>query len=67
VVVSTVRTILPKEDKAGTSPAEAPMAQALVAPLGTKALDDTPADGDSDLLTFDTAESDIICQMCSQL
>jgi hypothetical protein len=62
-----VCTTLPKEDKVGTSSAKVPMAQALVAQLGSKALDGTLANDDPDLLTFSVAESKIICRMSSRL
>jgi hypothetical protein len=39
--VSRARTIPPREDKAGTSSMEAPMAQALAARSRSKASDDT--------------------------
>jgi hypothetical protein len=67
VVVSTDRTTLPKEDKVGISSAEAPTAQALVARLGSKALDDTLIDDDPNLLTFGTVKSEIVCRMSSRL
>jgi hypothetical protein len=61
------RTILPKEDKAGTSSVEAPTAQALAARPGSKALDDTLAGDDLNLLNFNIAEFRIVCQMSSRL
>jgi hypothetical protein len=61
------RTIPPKEDKMGTSSAEAPMAHALVGQSGSKASDDTLADDDPDILNFDMAETEIVCRMSSQL
>jgi hypothetical protein len=67
VAMSVVHTTPPKDDKAGASSAEAPMAQALVAQPGSMALNDTLADYDRDLLNFGTAESEIICQMSSRL
>jgi hypothetical protein len=45
MAVPIVHTTLPKEDKAGTSSVKAPMAQALVARLESKALDDSLAEG----------------------
>jgi hypothetical protein len=56
-----VCTTLPKVDKAGTSSAEVPTAQALVAQLGSKASDDDLVDDDPSLMNFTTAESKIIC------
>jgi hypothetical protein len=56
-----VRTTLPKVDKAGTSSAEVPTAQALVAQLGSKASDDDLVDDDPSLMNFTTVESKIIC------
>jgi hypothetical protein len=53
------------EDKVDTSSVEAPMAQALVARPRSKAPDDTLADDDPDLLTFDALESNTVCQMSS--
>jgi hypothetical protein len=44
-----------------TSSAEAPMAQALVARLGSKAPDNNPIDNDPDLLNFTMVESRIAC------
>jgi hypothetical protein len=41
-------------DKVDTSSVEALTAQALVARLGNKALNDNPTDDDSDLLNFTT-------------
>jgi hypothetical protein len=67
VAVSMVRTTAPKEDKVGTSLTEAPTAQALVARQGSKVLDDTLVDDDPDLLNFDAAECEIVCQMSSRL
>jgi hypothetical protein len=66
-VVFTVCTTPPKEDKAATSSAEAPTAQALVAQLRSKVLDDSLADDNPDLLNFCMAESEIVCRMSSQL
>jgi hypothetical protein len=62
-----VRTTPPKKDKVGTSSAEAPMAQALVARPGSKVSYDTLADDDLELLNFGVAESEIICWMSSRL
>jgi hypothetical protein len=56
-----VCTTLPNVDKAGTSSAEVPTAQALVAQLGSKASDDDLVDDDPSLMNFTTAESKIIC------
>jgi hypothetical protein len=56
-------TTLPKEDKAGTSSAEAPMAQALVAQSGSKMPNDAPVDDDSKLLNFVAAVYWIGCRM----
>jgi hypothetical protein len=67
VVVSTDHTTTPKEDKVGTSSVEVPTAQALVARLGSKALDDTLIDDDPDLLTSGAVESKIIYRMSSRL
>jgi hypothetical protein len=63
VVVSVARTTLPKEDKVGTSSADAPMSQALVAQSRSKTPDDAPIDDDFELLNFVTAVSWIGCQM----
>jgi hypothetical protein len=60
-------TTPPKKDKVDTSSAEGPMAQALVAWLGSKALDDNLVNDDPDLLNFCTTESKIICWMSPQL
>jgi hypothetical protein len=62
-----LHTTLPKVDKMGTSSAEVPTAQALVARPGSKAVDGNPADNDTDHLNFTTAEFEIICQTCSRL
>jgi hypothetical protein len=62
-----VRTTLPKEDKVGTSSADAPMAQALVARPQSKASNDNLTDDDPDLLNFNMAKSKIICRMSSWL
>jgi hypothetical protein len=43
------------------------MAQALVSRLGSKAPDDTLVGDDLDLLTFNVAESEIVCRMSSRL
>jgi hypothetical protein len=61
------RTTPPKEDKADTSSAEAPMAQALVAQPGGKALDDNLSDDDPSLLNFVVVRSEITCWMSSRL
>jgi hypothetical protein len=61
------QTTPPKEDKVDTSLAEVPTTQALVAQPGSSALDDNLANNDPDPLTFIAAESEIICQMSSQL
>jgi hypothetical protein len=50
--VSRARTIPPREDKAGTSSMEAPMAQALAARSRSKASDDTLADDNCNALIF---------------
>jgi hypothetical protein len=52
-----VPTTLPKEDKAGTSSVEAPMAQTFITRLGSKAPDDTLVDDDPNLQNFVTAVS----------
>jgi hypothetical protein len=57
VVELTVGTTPPKEDKVDTSSVEAPMAQALVARLGSKAPDDNLRDDELDLLNFTMVES----------
>jgi hypothetical protein len=67
MVVSMVRTTLPKKDKVGTLSVKAPTAQTLVARLGSKAPDDNLADDDPDLLNFDMAESEIACRTSSRL
>jgi hypothetical protein len=67
VVVAMIRTTLPKEEKLGTSSAEAPTAKAMVVRPGSKALDDNLANDNPDLLNFDAAESKIICWMISRL
>jgi hypothetical protein len=67
VAVPMVRTTPPKEDKVDTSSAEAPIAQTLVAQLGSKAPDDNLVDDDPDLLKFDVVESETICWMNSWL
>jgi hypothetical protein len=53
--------------KVDTSSVEAPMVRALVAQQVSKASDDNLGDDDPDLLCFSMAESEIICQMSSQL
>jgi hypothetical protein len=58
-----VHTTLPKVDKAGISSVEVPMAQALVARLGSKAPDDNLADDDLDLLNFVMVKFEIIYWM----
>jgi hypothetical protein len=55
-------TTPPKVDKADTSSAEAPTAQALVAQSGSKALYDAPIDDDPNLLNFVAAVSWIGCR-----
>jgi hypothetical protein len=60
-------TIPLKEDKVGTSSAEAPTTQALATRSGSRAPNDTLADDNLDLLNFDVAESEIVCRMSSQL
>jgi hypothetical protein len=62
-----VRTTLPKEDKVGTSPTEAPTAQPLMDRLESKTLDDNLDDDDPDLHNFNVVESKIICRMSSWL
>jgi hypothetical protein len=62
-----VCTTLAKVNKAGTSSAEVPMVQALVARPGSKTLDDNLADDDSDLLNFATMEFEIVWRMSSRL
>jgi hypothetical protein len=62
-----VHTTLPKVDKAGTSSAEVPMAQALVARLRSKTPDDNPANDDPGLLNSTAVESEIICRTSSWL
>jgi hypothetical protein len=54
-------TTPPKVDKADTSSTEDPMAQALVARSGSKALNDAPIDDNFDLLNFAAAVSWIGC------
>jgi hypothetical protein len=66
-VAFMVRTTPFKEDKVGTSSAEAPTAQALVARPRSKVPNDDLADDDPDLLNFDVAESEIVCQTSSRL
>jgi hypothetical protein len=60
MVVSMVHTTPPKEDKVGTSSAEAPTAQAMVARPKSKTSDDSLADNDPDLLNFAAVEPEII-------
>jgi hypothetical protein len=60
------RTTLPKVDNVGTSSAEVPTAQALVARLRSKALDDNLTDDDPSLLNFTVVESKIVCRTSSQ-
>jgi hypothetical protein len=57
------RTTPHKVDKADTSSVKAPMAQALVARSGSKALDDALVDDDPDFLNFVMAVSWIGCWM----
>jgi cobalamin biosynthesis protein CobD/CbiB len=52
-----IHTTLPKVDKVNTSSPEAPMTQALVVRLGSKASYGTLADDDPDLLNSTTVES----------
>jgi hypothetical protein len=66
-VLTKVHTTMPKVDKVDTSSTEAPMAQALVARLGSKAPDDNPIDDDSILLNFTVVESWTACRMISRL
>jgi hypothetical protein len=61
------RTTPPREDKAGTSSAEVPMAQALVARPESKALNDNLGDDDPDLLNFAAVGSEIFCWTSSRL
>jgi hypothetical protein len=56
-----VHTTPPKEDKADTSLSEVPTAQALVAQLRTKALDDNLVDDDPYLLNFTMVGFEIVC------
>jgi hypothetical protein len=63
VVEPMVHTTLPKVDKAGISSVEIPMAQALVARLGSKAPDDNLADDDLDLLNFVIVKFEIVYWM----
>jgi hypothetical protein len=55
------RTTPTKVDKADTSSAEGPMAQALVARLRSKASNDAPVDNDPDLLNFVAVVSWVGC------
>jgi hypothetical protein len=57
------RTTLPKEDKAATSSAKAPMAHTLVAQSESKMLDDATIDDGSELLNFVATVSWIGCRM----
>jgi hypothetical protein len=66
-VEPTVCTTLPKVEKADTSPAEVPMAQALVTQLGSKSLDGNPTNDDPDLLNFTVVEFWIASRMSSRL
>jgi hypothetical protein len=61
VVGSKDHTTPPMEDKVDTSSLVAPIANALVARPGCKALDDTLADDDPVLLNFNVVESEIVC------
>jgi hypothetical protein len=65
MVVPMLHTTPHKEDKAGTSSAEAPMVWALVAWLGSKKLDDNLADNNLNLLNFNAMDSEIICRTSS--
>jgi hypothetical protein len=64
-VVPMAHTTLPKENKVGTSSAEAPTAQALVASLGNMAPDDNLGDGDPNLLNPVVVESETVCRLSS--
>jgi hypothetical protein len=59
------RTTPPKEDKVGTSSAEAPTAQALVARPESKALDDDLGGDAPDLLNVAVVGSKIACRTSS--
>jgi hypothetical protein len=61
------RTSPPKEDKVGTSSAEAPMAQALVARPKSEAPDDNLGGDAPDLLNAAVVVSGIACRMSSRL
>jgi hypothetical protein len=61
------RTTLPKEDKVGTSSAEAPTAQALVTRLESEALNDNLGGDAPVLLNVAIVGSEIACQTSSQL
>jgi hypothetical protein len=67
MVACMAHTTPPKEDKVDTLSVEAPMAQALVTRLRSKALNDNLADDDPNLLNFDATESEIVCRMSSRL
>jgi hypothetical protein len=55
-------TTPPKENKVGTSSAEVPTVQALVARLESKASNDNLGDDDPDLLNVATVRSEISCR-----
>jgi hypothetical protein len=57
---STDRTTLPKENKADTSSAEAPTAQALMTRSGSKASNDAPVDDNPDLINFTVTVSWVV-------
>jgi hypothetical protein len=65
VVEPMDRTTPPKEDKVGTSSAEAPTAQALVARPESKALDDDLGGDAPDLLNVAVVGSKIACRTSS--
>jgi hypothetical protein len=67
VAEPTVHTTLPMVDKAGTSSAEVPMAQTLVARPGSKVPHGNLVVDDPGLLNFTMAEFEIICRMSSRL
>jgi hypothetical protein len=67
VAEPTDHTTPPKEDKVDTSSMEASTAQALVARLRSKLLDDNIVDNNPDLLNFVVVEFEIVCRMSSWL
>jgi hypothetical protein len=67
VVEPMDRTTPPKEDKVGTSSAEAPTAQALVARPESEAPDDNLGDDNLNLLNFVVVGSEIACRTSSLL